>query len=61
MVDVSRTFVEIEIERRKAYALFDTGSMCSYIRKEFSSEVKRKVTPFNVGLGGAFTELQKFA
>jgi len=53
--------VEIEIERRKAYALFDTGSMCSYIRKEFSSEVKRKVTPFNVGLGGAFTELQKFA
>jgi len=44
--------VEIEIEGKKAYASIDTGSMRSYIRKEFSSEVKRKITPFNVGLGG---------
>ena len=49
---MSRTFVEIEIEGKKAYALFDTGSMRSYIRKEFASEVKRKVTPFDVELGG---------
>jgi len=44
--------MEIEIEGKKAYALFDTGSMRSYIRREFSSDVKRKITPFNVDLGG---------
>jgi hypothetical protein len=49
---MGRTFVEIEIEGKKAHALFDTGSTRSYIRKEFSSEVKRKITPFDVGLGG---------
>jgi len=52
VVRVSRTFVEIEIERKKAYVLFDAGLMSSYIRKEFASEVKRKVIPFDVGLGG---------
>jgi hypothetical protein len=52
VVGVSRTFVEIEIEGRRAYALFDTGSMRSYIRREFSSDVKRRITPFDVGFGG---------
>jgi hypothetical protein len=52
VVGVSRTFVEIEIEGRRAYALFDTGSIRSYIRREFSSDVKRRITPFDVGLGG---------
>jgi hypothetical protein len=52
VMSVSRTFVEIEIEGKKAYALFDTGSMRSYVRREFSSNVKRKITPFDVGLGG---------
>ena len=44
--------MEIEIDGKRAYALFDTGSIPSYIRREFSSDVKRKITPFNVGLGG---------
>jgi hypothetical protein len=52
VMGVSRTFVEIEIEGRRAYALFDTGSIRSYIRREFSSDVKRRITPFDVGLGG---------
>jgi hypothetical protein len=44
--------VEIEIEGKKAYALFDTGSMPSYVRRELSSNVKRRITPFDVVLGG---------
>lgn len=44
--------MEIEIEGRRAYALFDTGSIRSYIRRGFSSDVKRRITPFDVGLGG---------
>jgi hypothetical protein len=49
---MTRTFREIEIEGKKAYVLFDTGSMRSYVRKEFASEFKRKTVPFDVGLGG---------
>lgn len=49
---MTRTFKEIEIEEKKAYVLFDTGSMRSYVRREFGSEVKRKTIPFDVGLGG---------
>jgi len=46
------TFREIEIEGKTAYVLFDTGSTRSYVRREFASEVKRKIKPFHVGLGG---------
>ena len=49
---MTRTFKEIEIEGKRAYVLFDTGSMRSYIRNEFASEVKRRIEPFHVGLGG---------
>jgi len=49
---MARTFKEIEIEGKKAYVLFDTGSLRSYVREEFASEVRRKITPFDVGLGG---------
>ena len=49
---MARTFKEMEIEGKEAYALFDTGAMRSYIRKEFASEIKRKIEPFDVGLGG---------
>ncbi|MCC5997552.1 MAG: hypothetical protein LM573_00575 [Thermofilum sp.] len=54
VISVSRTFleIEIEIEGKRAYALFDTGSLRSYIRREFSSDVKRRITPFDAGLGG---------
>lgn len=56
---MTRTFKDIEIEDKKAYALFDTGSLRSYIRKEFASEVKRKTTPFKVGLGGSLHEIEE--
>ena len=36
-MSVSRMFMEIEIEGKKAYALFDAGSIRSYIRRELSS------------------------
>jgi hypothetical protein len=49
---MARTFREIEIEGKKAYVLFDTGSTRSYIRKEFASELCEKIKPFTVGLGG---------
>jgi len=52
VISVSRTFLEIEIEGKRAYALFDTGSLRSYIRREFPSDVKRRITPFDAGLGG---------
>ncbi|HID16986.1 TPA: hypothetical protein EYP26_01680 [Candidatus Bathyarchaeota archaeon] len=47
-----QNFKEIGVEGKKAYALFDTGSIRLYIRNEFASEVKRKIKPFDVGLGG---------
>ncbi len=49
---MARTFKEIEVEGKLAYVLFDTGSTRSYVRKELASDVKRKIVPFNVGLGG---------
>ncbi|RLI30931.1 hypothetical protein DRO51_04405 [Candidatus Bathyarchaeota archaeon] len=49
---MARTFREIEVEGKTAYVLFDTGSTRSYVRREFASEVKRKIKPFHVGLGG---------
>ncbi len=56
---MTRTFKEIEIEGRKAYVLFDTGSTRSYIREEFASRVKRKIKPFNVGLGGCIHRIKE--
>lgn len=56
---MTRTFKDIEIEGKKAYALFDTGSLRSYIRKEFASEVKRKTIPFKVGLGGSVYDIDE--
>ena len=53
---MTRTFKEIEIEGKKAYSLFDTGSLRSYTWKEFASEVRRKTIPFKVGFGGRLYE-----
>jgi hypothetical protein len=49
---LTRTLREIEVEGRKAYALFDIGSMRSYVRNEFASNVRRRIEPFEVSLGG---------
>jgi len=49
---MARTFKEMKIKGKELFVLFDTGSLRSYVRKEFASEVKRKTIPFTVGLGG---------
>lgn len=56
---MARTFKDIEIEGKKTYALFDIGSLRSYIRKEFASEVKRRTIPFKVGLGGSVYDIDE--
>ena len=49
---MARTFKDIQIEGKDSYVLFDTGSMRSYVREEFASQVRWKTVPFRVGLGG---------
>lgn len=49
---MARTFQHIKIEGKDAFVLFDTGSLRSYVRKEFASEVRWKTKPFSVGIGG---------
>lgn len=56
---MTRTSKEMEIEGKKAYVLFDTGSVRSYVRREFASEVKRKTIPFRVGLGGHTYQIEE--
>src|SRR5438552_6290115 len=51
---MSRIVKEIEIEGKKALALFDTGAFYSYVRNSLlpSNPVKKRVKkPFSVGLG----------
>ena len=54
-----RTFRDIEIEGKRALALFDTGSFRSYVKKGFSSSLRRRVPPFKVGLGGKLLEINE--
>ena len=49
---MGRTFKKIEIEGKPAWVLFDTGSVRSYVRKEFASQIRWKTIPFEVGIGG---------
>jgi len=56
---LARTFKEIEIEGKKAYVLFDTGSMRSYVRNEFASKVRRRIEPFYVGLGSRVYKIEE--
>jgi hypothetical protein len=49
---MARTFKNIQIGGKEAFVLFDTGSIRSYVRKEFSSKIKWRISPFRVGLGG---------
>ena len=56
---MTRTFKEIEVEGKKAYVLFDTGSMRSYVRKELASNVRWKTIPFTVGLGGRIYHVEE--
>jgi hypothetical protein len=56
---MARTFKEIEIEGKQAHVLFDTGSMRSYVRKEYASDVRWRTVPFRVGLGGRIYEIRE--
>jgi hypothetical protein len=56
---MGRTFKNIEIEGKQAWVLFDTGSLRTYIRREFSSPIRWKTIPFRAGLGGRFFEIDE--
>jgi hypothetical protein len=56
---MARTFKKIKIEDKELFVLFDTGSFRSYIKKDFASNVRQKVPPFKVGLGGYSFEIDE--
>lgn len=56
---MARTFKQIQIEGKDAYALFDTGAFRSYVREELASDIRQKVRPFRVGLGGNSRDLDE--
>ena len=58
---MSRIIKQIEIEGKKAIALFDTGAYHSYIRQEFVSEIPKRIIPepYHVGLGGKPIEVKE--
>lgn len=56
---MTRTFKKIEIEGKEANVLFDTGSIRSYVRKEFASNVRWRTVPLRVGLSGRIYEVNE--
>jgi hypothetical protein len=58
---MGRIIKEIRIEGKPGVALFDTGSMHTYIRREFLAGVpKRSITkPYKVALGGRQIEVRE--
>ena len=48
---MSRIVKEIEIGGKNLKAIFDNGSLRSYIKAEFCLPTARKVKPITVGLG----------
>ena len=56
---MARTFKDMKIEGKEAFVLFDTGSLRSYVSKEFASDTRQEVLPFKVGLGGKSFELDE--
>lgn len=49
---MGRIVYEIEVADKKIKALFDTGSLRSYILSKFRPPTARKVSPIRVALGG---------
>jgi len=49
---MARTFRNIQVEGKEAFVLFDTGSLRSYVREEFASQIRWKTVSLTVGLGG---------
>ena len=58
---MSRIVKDIEIGGRALRALFDTGSLRSYIRAEFRPSSVRRVAGIRVGLGGEVRQLNERA
>lgn len=57
---MARIIKEIEIEGDKLRALFDTGSMNTYITTRFAPKEREKtITPFYVGLGGERRQIRE--
>ena len=56
---MARIVKEIKVEGKRLKALFDTGSLRSYIRSEFRPPSFRKVCPITIGLGGVVRRLDE--
>ena len=56
---MTRIVKEIEVGERALRALFDSGSLRSYIEAEFRPSTARKVKPITVGLGGEVCQLDE--
>ena len=56
---MTRIVKEIKVGGRTLRALFDSGSLRSYIKAEFRPPTARKVKPIRVGLGGEVRELDE--
>lgn len=56
---MARIFRNMEIVGKTAFALFDTGSLRSYVRRELASDIRQRVPRFRVGLGGHVLELDE--
>jgi hypothetical protein len=60
---MSRIIKEIEIEGKKAIALFDTGSYHTYVRSKFVADIPERIVaviePYKVALGGRIIEVKK--
>lgn len=56
---MSRIVREIEVGGKKLKALFDSGSLRSYITTVSRPPSYRKVTPISVGLGGKYRRLDE--
>ena len=58
---MTRIVKEIDIEGRRLRALFDTGSLRSYVTAEFRPPATRSARPITVGLGGRVRQLNERA
>ena len=56
---MTRIVKQIDVDGRSLNALFDTGSLRSYVRAEFRPPATRRVSPISVGLGGTVRELDE--
>lgn len=56
---MARIVCEIEVDGKRLKALFDTGSLRSYVRSEFRPPTTLKVSPLRVDIGGKRLTLEE--